>query len=464
MTLASDARTIARAGIAAVEPGAAVASALRRTPSGARVGRQLLPIPRGGSVSVVAIGKAATKMAESAHRILGRSARGIAVIPPVGRAPRGPFEVYRGGHPTPTQRSVRAAESVLTFLARGAGRPVVFLISGGGSALCESPAAGIALDDLQRCNTLLLDAGTPIQGINTVRRHLSRVKGGQLAAAVAPATSATLAISDVIGDTPWDIASGPTVPDPTTFADAVRVAKRWNIWGKLPGSVRARLNHGVLGTVPENPKPGDPRLRGHRFQLVASNRMAVEAATRSATAIGYRAYRLQDPQVGDTQRVARAQCRLLIRLARTGRPVRPPACVVSGGETTVRLGSGSGRGGRNQEFALTAAIALAGRASLLALSVGTDGVDGPTDAAGGWADGRSAARATQRGIDLADALAHHRSYDTLRRLGTLWKTGPTGTNVTDLHVLLAGRPARVSRGRAGSSRPSGVRANRRRPS
>lgn len=443
MTLASDARAIARAGIRAVDPGGAVRAAVRRRGTSVLLGGAPWRGANPESVRIVALGKASAAMAEAAARALGSRAGGIVVLPHRGRVPRGPFEVIRAGHPVPDAGSFAAARRVRALLQEETGHPVLFLISGGGSALFEYPPEGIEEADLRATARLLLRCGAPIQAMNVLRRHVSAVKGGRLGALAAGRPVATLAISDVVGDTPWDIASGPTVPDPTTFREARAAAERFAIWSRLPPRVRAHLERGVRRRAMETPKPGDPRLKGQPFHLVATNARAIAGASAEAARRGYRVLELSSAFTGETRELARVHAALLRGVATEGHPLRPPACLLSGGESTVRLGAHPGRGGRNQEFALALVQDLAGTTGLLGLSVGTDGVDGPTDAAGGWADSASAVRARRRGVDLERALLRHESYDTLRRLGTLWRTGPTGTNVMDLHVLLAARGARA---------------------
>jgi glycerate 2-kinase len=439
MTLASDARAIARAGIDAVRPGPAVRGALRIRQGALWIRGERYALSRGGSIALVAIGKAAGAMADAAFRVLGPRVEGIVVVPEQGHAPQAPFPVFRGGHPLPDARSVRAARAVTEFIDDRTRDPILFLLSGGGSAICESPAGGISLGSLRKTSRILLASGAPIQAMNVVRRHLSSIKGGQLGARLEGRHATSLAVSDVVGDTPWDIASGPTVADPTTFGEAREAARRFGFWDRLPIEVRVRIERGVRGKVPEDVKPGDPRLRGHRFVLIASNRDALDGAANAARTRGYRSTILSSSVVGETQEAARAHVAMLRASLEHGRPGDPPACLLSGGETTVTLGDAPGRGGRNQEFALAAAEGLEGLRGSLVLSVGTDGVDGTTDVAGGWVDDRTASRARRLHIDLARALSRHQSYDALSRLHRLWKTGPTGTNVMDLHVLLAKR-------------------------
>jgi glycerate 2-kinase len=440
VTVRSDALAIARASIRAVDPRRAVLRSLRRSGSGLLVENRRVPLAFGERVHVVAVGKAASAMADAAASRLGPLvAEGLVVHRRGDPPPQCGWPEIFGAHPVPNADSRHAGERVERFVtSRPSGAFLLFLLSGGGSAILEAPAAGVRMADIAATARQLLASGAPIQAMNTLRRHLSRVKGGWLRVRAAPRPSATLAISDVVGDTPWDIASGPTVPDPTTFRDAVRAARRWAVWDRLPTGVRAYLHAGLSGQRPETPKPGDPAFRGGSFHLVATNRIALKAAERAARHRGYRAILLSRTVVGETAPVARRQAAVLRRVADEGRPWRRPAALLSGGETTVTLGASNGTGGRNQEFALACATGLRGLPAVCALSLGTDGIDGPTDAAGGIVTGETVDAARRAGVNLARALADHNAYPALVRLGGLVRTGPTGTNVMDLHVLLAG--------------------------
>jgi glycerate 2-kinase len=457
MTLVSDAKKIFRAGVAAVEPGHAVRRNLSQQGSGLRVGTHPFRLDPDGTVRLVAIGKAAGAMIDAASEVLGTSCPALAVTPRGFPGARGGDSTLFGEHPVPGTASFRAGRALLRFVSAAESADVVlFLISGGGSAVAEVPAEGLTLTDVSRTTELLLGSGAPIGSMNVIRRHLSQIKGGQLAMAAGSARFATLALSDVVGDTPEDIASGPTVPDPSTFREAVSVVRRNGLGSRLPPRVTRHLSEGARGNRPETPKAEDPRFRNAPFVLVGSNRIALEAAGRAARACGYRPELLPTAIVGATRPAA-------IRFARQLLVRRGPAprAVLGGGETTVVLGPRPGRGGRNQEFALSAARTLAGTNALV-LSAGTDGIDGPTDAAGGWVDGNTWRRSMAQGVDLTGALARHGSYDALRRLGSLVRTGPTGTNVMDLHVGLRG--PRVSRNTAGSTRRGAVPSSRRRRS
>ena len=439
MTLASDAWGIARAGLRAVDPARAVRRTLRRSSAGLWVGRHRLPVGRADRLEFVALGKAAGAMVEAALTVAGRASRGIAFTPRGYPSPAGGTPVVFGNHPVPGADSFAAGRRLLEQVrATAPESTLVFLLSGGGSATVEVPAPGLGPDDLTRTTELLLASGAPIGAMNAIRRHLSAVKGGQLAVARGARRFATIAISDVVGDAPENIASGPTVGDPTTFRTALDAVRRYGLERRLPRAVRKRLRSGARGALTETPKPSDPALRRAPFVLAATNRTALGAAAAEARRRGYRTRTVPQPVVGETRPAAERFARgLLVDVRKSPGPVAR----VAGGETTVTLGSRPGRGGRNTEFAVAAARVLNGRGALV-LSVGTDGVDGPTDAAGGWVDGASASHAAEAGIDLTRALATHATYDVLERLGGLLKPGPTGTNVMDLHVGLAVLAAR----------------------
>ncbi len=460
MTLASEALAIARAGVRAVDPALGVRRTLRRRQGGWAIGgRRLAPGP-GGSVALVAIGKAGARMAEAALAITGPDTRGIVAVPRGYPRPGSGLRTVVGEHPIPGSGSFRAGAAVLDFVGRlGPDDLLVFLLSGGGSAVAEVPSSPLTGGEIAHTTRLLLASGAPIGAMNTIRRHLSAFKGGRLALAAGTRRCATLALSDVVGDAPEEIASGPTVPDPTTFRDAWSAAHRYRLLARLPPAVRRHLDLGRRGSLSETAKPGDPGLRGASFALVGSNRTAVEAAAREASARGFAPRVVARPIVGETAPAGRAFARSLLRIPRTA--ARGRLAFLGGGETTVTLGRHPGRGGRNLEFALAGAAVLRGRAAVVA-SVGTDGVDGPTDVAGGWVDGRTLDRAARIGLAIDDALRRHDSLRAVARVGGLVRTGPTGTNVMDLHVGLV---ARTSPHRAGSpSSRSGARRRAVQPS
>ena len=349
--------------------------------------------------------------------------------------------LVEAGHPVPDESSVAAARALLEAGSGLTERDlVVVLVSGGGSAILCAPAEGLSLADKAETTRLLLASGATIQEANCVRKHLSAVKGGRLAAALAPASVLALVLSDVVGDDLDAIASGPTVPDPTSFADALAVARRRGIVDRLPPPVRARLEAGAAGRIPDTPKPGDPAFARTRTLLVGTNRLALMAAEEKARELGYATLALSSRVTGEAREAALFYLGIGKDLAASGFPLKRPACLLAGGETTVTL-RGKGRGGRNQEMAL-AFLAALGRApkdsgGLLFLAASTDGNDGPTDAAGAFASLGLLEAAREAGLDPEAYLAENDSYAFYERLGGLLKTGPTNTNVCDLQLILA---------------------------
>jgi hydroxypyruvate reductase len=393
-----------------------------------------------GRVVVVAAGKAAVPMARAAEAALGRHLdAGLAVS----TASDGPLERVRlltASHPVPDERGLAAAGEV-DALARSLGRDdlLLVLLSGGASALLPAPADGVTLEDKARATGLLLRAGATIHEMNAVRKHLSSLKGGGLARAAHPARVATLVLSDVVGDDLSTIASGPTVPDATTFADALAVLERREVLSDVPAAVRRRLEAGARGRIADTPKPGDPLFRRTGVRIVGSNRLSLEAAARSVRRAGFRPLVLTTRLEGEAREVARVLVAVLRECVESARPAGRPVCLLAGGETTVTV-RGHGQGGRNQEMAVAAAAALDGfPAPAVVACLATDGIDGVSDAAGGVVDDRTAARAAALG--LAPPAAFVAASDTrnfLGPLGELVVTGPTGTNVADVVLLLAG--------------------------
>jgi hydroxypyruvate reductase len=440
--LRAAARAILEAALAAADPYRLVRRHVARVRDGVRVAGLFHPLAR-GRVVVVAAGKAAVPMARAAEDALGdRLSEGLAVST-AQSAPLARVRFLSAGHPVPDARGLAAADEVAA-LARGLGRNdlVIVLLSGGASALLSAPTTGISLQDKARTTALLLRQGATIHELNAVRKHLSRLKGGGLAREARPARIATLVLSDVVGDDLSTIASGPTVPDATTFADALAVLRRRGALGRVPAAVRERLEKGARGELDETPKPGDRVFRRDVVQVVGSNRLSVEAAAREARRWDLRLLVLTTRLEGEAREVARVLVSLLRECVETGRPRRTPVCLLAGGETTVTV-RGDGRGGRNQELVVAAAEGLEGfPAPAVVAALATDGVDGASDAAGGVADDRSTLRAAALGLASPAAfLAANDSNGFLGPLGDLIVTGPTGTNVIDVLVLLAGSPS-----------------------
>jgi glycerate 2-kinase len=313
---------------------------------------------------------------------------------------------------------------------------VVCVISGGGSALLTLPGEGITLEDLQQTTQALLRSGASINEINVVRKHLDVVKGGGLARIAAPATVLTLVLSDVVGNPLDAIASGPTVPDTSTWQDGAAVFDRYELWDRVPEPVGKRVRAGLAGHLPETPKPGDPIFSRTQCAVVGSNLVACEAAAATARELGLHSLVLTTFVEGEAREVGRVLAGVLREVDASAHPLARPCCIVAGGETTVTL-RGEGLGGRNQELCLSAAFSLRGLKDVLLASIGTDGSDGPTDAAGACVDGTTFGRALSLGLDPSQFLANNDSYAFFDRLGDLIRTGPTNTNVNDLYLLVA---------------------------
>jgi len=388
-----------------------------------------------GKAALALAGVAEKRLREHTDRTVDRGAVVVPhgyreTLPDAVPAPQ-TTDVLTGGHPEPTVRSVRAGETLLRLAHQASGNDLVLvLVSGGGTALTSVPAGDVAIEDVADTSRRLLRAGVPIQDVNAVRKHLTAVGGGQLARAAQPAGVGALVVSDVVGNDLSSIASGPTVPDPSTFADAVRILYRAGLWHDVPEPIRDHLADGANGRYPET--PSDPTdFEGVRTQLLGSNRTALEGAQEAAERLGYRVEVADEPIEGEAADVGRA-CARTIREAETGRPT----VWLWGGETTVRV-TGSGNGGRNQEVALAASQVLAQAptdAPLVLLSGGTDGIDGPTDAAGAWATPETVDRGRDAGLDAGDHLDRNDSYAFFDAIDTLLHTGPTHTNVMDVVV------------------------------
>jgi hydroxypyruvate reductase len=378
-------------------------------------------------------------MAAAVEEVLGdRITRGVVVTKYGHVQPTNTIRVHEAGHPVPDDAGIAGAEAVLEAVqGLGPDDLVLVLISGGGSALTPSPVPGITLAEKQALTKALLACGADIREMNTLRKHISRIKGGQLARAASPARVFTLILSDIVGDPLDAIASGPTVPDPRTYADALGILDKYRIRQEIPASIRTHLEAGAAGTIPETPKPDDPLFARVRSVMVASNIQALAAARGDAERRGFHAMILSSFVEGETREIARMHAALALEVRASGNPLRPPVCLITGGETTVTL-KGKGKGGRNQEFALAAALDIAGMADVVVLSAGTDGTDGPTDAAGALVDGETVARAGSLGLSTRAALDGNDAYPFFERLGDLVITGPTRTNVMDVRLVMVG--------------------------
>jgi glycerate 2-kinase len=426
------AEAIWQAALAAGEVGPLLRRSFQRRGDLVQVGDRVIDLSRIDRVFVLGCGKAGAAMALAVEDILGdRVGAGFVVVKDGHLAATRTVVLAEAGHPVPDARGVQAASRLLE-LASGAAADdlVIVLVSGGGSALTPAPAADVTLAEKQTVTRSLLAAGAAIDELNTVRKHLSRFKGGQLARAAAPALVVTLVLSDVIGDPLDVIASGPTAPDPTTFADALNIMRMRGLLADAPFSVRARLHAGARGEVLETPKPRDPIFGRVGHVIIGNNQLVVNAAVERARALGYHSEVLTRELQGE----ARDMAQVLIERTRA---LERPSCLIAAGETTVTV-RGQGRGGRCQEFALAAALSIEGDDSLTVLAAGTDGTDGPTDAAGAVVDGSTVARGRRAGLDMRAALDDNDAYRVLRATGDLIVTGPTNTNLLDLYLVVRG--------------------------
>lgn len=436
-----DALNIILAGIRAADPRKSVLEYLRLESGNLCVGEHC--VQAGGGVYVIGFGKASVSMARGVVDALGDVVVMGAVIAPKEVAAEvrgvGRVSVLPGNHPIPGEDTLRSTEAVLEICeeARARAAPVIVLISGGGSALFEKPMSPATLDDIAWATKELMRAGADIVELNTVRKHLSVVKGGRLAQILHPSPVISLIVSDVVGDPIEFIASGPTAPDTTTYADAAEVLRRRGLWEKAPYGVRAVIEAGLKGEIPETPKPDSIVFGSVRNQIVASNYKSLRVMAEEAGRRGYTPLVLTNMMVGEAREIGRFLAGLASSSSRFSLPAQPPLAIILGGETTVTV-RGDGVGGRNQELALSFAIHCSEDVTAVLASVGSDGIDGVSEAAGGIVSCSTRQEAAEKGVDLIGALERNDSYTALRRLGRAIITGYTGTNVNDLVVLLVG--------------------------
>ncbi len=441
MDLKETARDIFREAVRAADPDDGVRHFVRMENGDIVIDGERYPADLYSRVVVVGGGKASARMAEALEDVLGERITGGWVNTKYGHAVSlRRITVHECGHPVPDEQGIEGTRRIVDLLREADERTLVIcLLSGGGSALMPAPADGITLEEKQDVTKLLLGAGATIEEINAVRKHLSVLKGGGMARLAAPARLHVLILSDVIGDRLDTIASGPAVADSTTFGECVDLCRRRHIMDKLPPRVREYLLTGSEGAIPETAKPEDSFLSTARNTLVGNNRMSVEAARKAAEARGFRTLVLSTVIEGEAREVGTVYAAVASEIQSSSNPIPAPACVIGGGETTVTI-HGHGKGGRNQEMAVKVAERIAGMRNTAFLSGGTDGTDGPTDAAGGVVDGGTMLAGRQKGLDIHAFLADNDSYHYLKQVEGLVVTGPTGTNVMDIHVLLVGKP------------------------
>ncbi|MBS3815645.1 MAG: glycerate kinase [Hadesarchaea archaeon] len=403
-----------------------------------RVGTQEFDFTNFNRVIVIGGGKASGKMAEALEELLGNTITKGVINVPGGTATKHDTEIIKlieAGHPLPNEGSLDGAEQIMDLVSDlGSGDLVICLLSGGGSALITLPVEGVSLEELQKTTQLLLESGASIQEVNAVRKHLSRIKGGQLARAIHPAESVTLIISDVVGDRLDTIASGPTYSDSTTYFDALEVIKKYSIREKIPTSVLNQLESGAKNERSETPKSEDECFSKTTHEIIASNTDAVKAAREVGESHELNVSIISRALQGEAREVGTEFVEVAKNVIEKGEPVSSPALIIAGGETTVTV-SGEGKGGRNQELALSAAIGLNDLENVTITSFSTDGIDGPTDAAGAIADNFTIKKAHVSGLDPENYLENNDSYNFFNEINDLIITGPTGTNVMDVTIL-----------------------------
>lgn len=430
---------IFQSGLQAVAPGAAIKKFCQLDAEILTVDGKKYDLSQFKDIYVIGAGKASASMAKAIEDMIGdRISTGLITVKYDHLEKLNKIKIQEAGHPVPDQNGLNGAQAIYQLAASAdESTLVICLISGGGSALLPLPVEGITLEDKQKTTQVLLTCGATIHEINAIRKHLSVIKGGGLARVVYPATLITLILSDVIGDDLNSIASGPCVPDSKTFADCKAIFSKYSIENEIPASVLSHIAAGIAGMVAETPKSGEDFFQKTQNVIVASNFNALLKAKEKADQLGYNTLMLSSMIEGETRDVAANHIAIAREIQMYGYPLPQPACILSGGETTVTI-KGTGKGGRSQEFTLAAAIKMIGMVNITVLCAGTDGSDGPTDAAGALADETTLQRAQISGLDPQKYLNNNDSYNFFDRLDNLYKTGPTNTNVMDLRIILVG--------------------------
>jgi glycerate 2-kinase len=425
------------AGVKAVDPEEAIRRHVQLTGDHLNVGEHEYPIAAFERIIVTGFGKGTAPMARALEDILGDCLTEGWITVKYGHGfPLNKVRVMEAGHPIPDQAGLQATRFLLDRLKGCTEKDLILCaFSGGGSALSPAPRAPLKLEEKQKTTQLLLNCGATIFELNAIRKHLSRCKGGQLARIAFPATLVSLYLSDVVGDPLDVIASGPTVADPSTFSDCIRIVDRYGLFEKLPPAVLKLLQDGAQGLIEDTPKAEDFVFKAAQNLVVGSNRAALLAAARKAEQLGYNTLVLSSFVEGEAREIARTFTAIGKEIVMSGHPIQPPACILAGGESTVTI-RGNGKGGRNQELALAAAQAMDGWSQMALLSAGTDGTDGPTDAAGAFVDGHTCIDALRMGNDPEKYLLENNAYHFFNQLDDLFITGPTRTNVMDVICLL----------------------------
>jgi len=442
MDIRADLKSIYETAIQAVDPGIAVKSHLKIN------GKNLQLFSDSGLVRefdldafsrifVVGAGKATASMAKAVESILGNRITGGCISVKYGYTEQlDSIELIEASHPIPDSNGIKGSEKIRDILTSATEKDLIFsLISGGGSALLPLPAGSITLEEMGKATDLLMKSGATIHEMNALRKHMSLVKGGNLAKMAFPATVLNLMISDVVGDNMDVIASGPFVPDYSTFDDAVKILEKYGLTNMIPVSILDYIVLGADGSIEENPVKGSPVFEKITNLIIASNIISLNSAKEEAERKGYNSIILSSMIEGDTTDTAAWHTKIALEVLNSSNPVPPPACIISGGETTVRI-KGEGLGGRNMEFALQTAKMIEGNISITAASIGTDGTDGPTDSAGAVADGNTVGKAAQAGLNINKYIDNNDSYHFFKKIDDLIITGPTNTNVMDVRILL----------------------------
>ncbi|NIM90771.1 MAG: DUF4147 domain-containing protein [Candidatus Aminicenantes bacterium] len=437
--LREDALAIFQAGLRAVDPSVALKRHVKLQNDKLSVGKRDYDLSSYEGIYVIGAGKASAAMAQPIEELLGERIKSGFINVKYGHTlPLNIIQVNEAGHPVPDEAGLSGTKKIIELLSQtGEKDLVLFLISGGGSALLPYPVEGLTLEDKQQMTKRLLEVGATIHEINALRKHVSRVKGGRLTKLAYPSALISLILSDVIGDSLDSIASGPTVPDESTFGDCLHILEKYDLKDKISPAVLKFLEEGAQARQEDTPKPDDPAFRQTQNVIIGSNILAVKAAQKKAEELKYNSLILSTLIEGETKDVAKLHAAVAKEILNTGNPLQKPACVISGGETTVTI-RGKGLGGRNQEFALAAAIEIDGWDEVVILSGGTDGTDGPTDAAGAIADGTTLSRAKALELNAEAYLRENDSYHFFQPLDDLIITGPTFTNVMDLRLVMVG--------------------------
>jgi glycerate-2-kinase len=440
MDLKADARSIFMEAVKAADPYLGIKKFVELHGNDICIDGEIYPGLQFKKVVVVGGGKASARMGQAIEEVLGdRISEGWINTKDGHAVPLKRITVHECGHPVPDDRGIYGTRKIIDLLAAADSETLVIcLLSGGGSALMPAPVEEISLGEKQDVTRLLLSAGATIDELNTVRKHLSVLKGGGMAGLAAPARLHVLILSDVIGDKLDTIASGPAVFDHSTFQDCIDICSRCGILDKLPRSVRDLLFRGAAGKIHETAKAGEGYLSLARNTLIGNNRMSVEAAVKKASDLGFCPMVISTVLEGEAKEVGTVFASIASEIICSGNPLPPPACVIGGGETTVTV-RGHGKGGRNQEMALQVADRISGFSGIAFLSGGTDGTDGPTDAAGGMVDSETHRAGNEKGLNIRSYLAENDSYHYLQQVDGLLMTGPTGTNVMDIQILLVGK-------------------------